>query len=452
MTTALEFSHVSKFFRLERDKPRAFQDLFISMAQRRRNRKAQEFWALKDVNFDVQKGETLGIIGANGSGKSTTLKLIGRILSPTSGSIKVNGRVTALLELGAGFHPELSGRDNIFLNGTVMGLSRKEIDYKVDAIIDFAELQEFIDVPVRNYSSGMYARLGFAVSVHLDPEILLIDEVLSVGDQTFQQKCNERMLSLRKKGTTILLVSHSQDEVWRICSRAIWLHHGMVRSDNSAHKVIDEYYKYVLEQTSSSDSAQTWAENRLGSGEVKITDVEFIGEERFARRAFLTHEPLIVRLHYHASEHIEHPLFGLAFDHATTGARLAGPNNGLNKGDFEAVEGDGYIEYRIPDLPWLPGDYFVSVSVYDNQEVHQYDYWHQCARFIILPGGTQERYGIMALEGTWTQQKGIPSPSGQRDMIGPLDSSPISSTGNEASAAGEQPISMDTSRHGDQRG
>ncbi|HEY3289818.1 MAG TPA: ABC transporter ATP-binding protein [Anaerolineae bacterium] len=449
MTIALEFSHVSKYFRLERDKPRAFQDLFISMAQRRRNRKAQEFWALKDVNFEVQKGETLGIIGANGSGKSTTLKLISRILSPTSGSIKVNGRVTALLELGAGFHPELSGRDNIYLNGTVMGLSRKQIEYKVDAIIEFAELQEFIDVPVRNYSSGMYARLGFAVSVHLDPEILLIDEVLSVGDQTFQQKCNERMLNLRKKGITILLVSHDNDAIWRLCSHAIWLDHGAVRSDAQSHKVLDEYYKYSLEKTTTSESTPTWAENRLGSGEVHITDVEFLGEERFARRAFLTHEPFIVRLHYHAGKRIEHPLFGLAFDHTATGTHLAGPNNGLNKVDFDAVEGDGYLEYRIADLPWLPGDYLVSVAVYDNQEVHQYDYWHQCARFIILPGGTQERYGVMALEGTWTHDKGISPPSDQPNVLEPHESSPESSTGAKSSVAGDASISIDISRHND---
>jgi lipopolysaccharide transport system ATP-binding protein len=401
MATAIEFSHVSKFFRLERDKPRAFQDLFISLAQRRKNRKAQEFWALQDVSFSVQRGETVGLIGSNGSGKSTSLKLISRIISPTAGAIKVNGRVTALLELGAGFHPELSGRDNIYLNGTVMGLSRKEIDRKVDAIVEFAELQEFIDVPVRNYSSGMYARLGFAVSVHLDPEVLLIDEVLSVGDQSFQQKCNERMLKLRRKGVTILFVSHDLDAVWRLCSRAVWLDHGRVRMDDAAPKVTDGYYKFVLEQSSKEEQAEAWAENRLGSGEAYVTDVEFLGEELHPRRVFLTNEPLIVRIHYHARERVESPLIGLAFYHAGSGANLAGPNNQFNNYEIPYIEGDGYLDYQIAKLPFLPGDYLVSTAIYDKDDTHRYDYWHQCARFTVVPGGTNERYGMIAIEGSW---------------------------------------------------
>jgi ABC-type polysaccharide/polyol phosphate transport system ATPase subunit len=401
MSIALEFSHVSKYFRLEHDKPRAFQDLFISMAQRKKNRLAQEFWALKDVNFNVERGETVGIIGSNGSGKSTTLKLISRIISPTSGSIKVNGRVTALLELGAGFHPELSGRDNIFLNGTVMGMSRKQIEYRVDAIIDFAELNEFIDVPVKNYSSGMYARLGFSISVYLDPDILLIDEVLSVGDQSFQQKCNERMLNLRKKGVTILFVSHDLDSVWRLCSRAVWLNHGEVKMDDAAPKVTDGYYKYVLEQSSKNVQSDAWAENRLGSGEAYVTDIEFLGEEMMARRVFLTNEPLIVRVHYHAKERIESPLVGLGFYSASSGAHLAGPNNAFSNFKIPYIENDGYVDYRLEHLPFLAGDYLLSTAIYDWGDTHRYDYWHHCARFTVVPGGTRERYGLMALEGAW---------------------------------------------------
>lgn len=401
MTTAIEFSHISKYFRLERDKPRAFQDLFISLAQRRRNRKAQEFWALQDVSFNVERGEMVGLVGSNGSGKSTTLKLVSRIISPTSGTIKVNGRVTALLELGAGFHPDLSGRDNIYLNGTVMGLSRKEIEKKVDAIIDFAELQEFIDVPVRNYSSGMYARLGFAISVHLDPEVLLIDEVLSVGDQSFQQKCNERMLKLRRRGVTILFVSHDLDAVWRLCSRAVWLDHGRVRMDDAAPKVTDAYYKHVLEESSKEQQDEAWAENRMGSGEAYVTEVEFLGEEMRPRRVFLTNEPLIVRIHYHARERVETPLIGLAFYHAGSGTNLAGPNNQFSNYQISYIEGDGCLDYRVAKLPLLPGDYQISTAIYDWGDTHRYDYWHQCARFTVVPGGTGERYGLIAMEGSW---------------------------------------------------
>jgi lipopolysaccharide transport system ATP-binding protein len=401
MSIAVEFSHVSKFFRLERDKPRAFQDLFITMAQRRKNRKAKEFWALKDVSFEVRKGETMGNIGSNGSGKSTTLKLISRIISPTSGSIKVNGRVTALLELGAGFHPELSGRDNIFLNGTVMGLSRKEIEYKVDAIIDFAELSDFIDVPVKNYSSGMYARLGFSVSVHLDPDILLIDEVLSVGDQSFQQKCNERMLNLRRKGITILLVSHDTDAIWRLCSRAIWLDHGRPRLIGKAAEVTDSYFKYVLEQSSNNKQAEAWSENRRGSGEAHVTEVEFLGEEMLPRHIFLTNEMLVVRIHYETWEHVEHPMFGLAFHQASSGIHLAGPNSHFGNCEIEEINGRGYIDYQIKHLPLLPGDYLIDGTIYDWEDTHCYDYWHHCARFTVVPGGTNERYGVIAFEGKW---------------------------------------------------
>jgi ABC-type polysaccharide/polyol phosphate transport system ATPase subunit len=411
MTTAIEFAHISKYFRLERDKPRAFQDLFITLAQRRKNRKAQEFWALKDVSFEVQKGETLGLIGSNGSGKSTTLKLISRILMPTSGSIKVNGRVTALLELGAGFHPELSGRDNIFLNGTVMGLSRKEIEYRVDAIIDFAELQEFIDVPVRNYSSGMYARLGFSVSVYLDPDILLIDEVLSVGDQAFQQKCNERMINLRKKGITILMVSHDIDAVWRLCSRAVWLDHGVLRLDDAVSKVTDSYFRYVLEQSTKNEQNESWAENRLGSGEAYVTDVEFLGEEMLPRHMFLTNEALIVRIHYEAKEPVERPMFGMALHHAASGAHLAGPNSKFGDCLIPEIRGRGYVDYRIEHLPLLPGDYLVDTSIYDWEDTHRYDYWYHGARFTVVPGGTKERYGLMALEGTWQHSQTEPSPA-----------------------------------------
>ena len=412
MTTAIEFSHISKYFRMEREKPRAFQDLFISLAQRRKNRKAKEFWALKDVTFNVQRGETVGLIGSNGSGKSTSLKLVSRIISPTAGSITINGHVTALLELGSGFHPDLSGRDNIFLNGTIMGLSRNEVERKVDAIIDFAELQDFIDVPIKNYSSGMYARLGFAVAVHLDPEILLIDEVLSVGDQGFQQKCAERMIGLRRKGITIFLVSHDLDTVSRLCSRAIWLDHGEVRMDGPASDITEAYYKFVLEQSTKENRIESWSENRLGSGEAHITRIEFLGEEMHQRRVFLTNEPLIVRLYYKAEERVEHPAVGLVFHHAATLTHLSGPNNTQFDYHIPYLLGEGYVDYRIERLPFLPGDYLVSTAIYDWDETHCFDAWYQCGRFTVVPGGTKERYGLLALGGSWSHSDNIPRSTG----------------------------------------
>lgn len=405
MPTAIEFLGVSKSFRMDRDRSRSFQELFMALTRRgsKQEQAKKLFWSLQDVSFSVEKGETLGIVGSNGAGKSTSLKLISKIISPTSGQVRVNGRVTALLELGAGFHPELTGRDNIYLNGTVMGLSRKEINYRLDQIIEFAEVGDFIDVPVKDYSSGMYARLGFSVAVHMNPEIVLLDEVLSVGDQSFQQKCNERMLKMRKQGVTTVFVSHSMDSVWRICSRAVWLHKGRMKVEGPAHKVVDAYYKYVLESDANKGrpAAEMRDDGRMGSGEVRISEVEFMGEERKARKIFLTNEPMIIRLHYKANQPIAQPLFGLAINHVESGAHLAGPNNSLNQFVIPQVLGDGVVEYCIERLPFLPAEYWVTTAIYDTQESHPYDVWHQCARFSIIPGGTQERYGFIALEGRW---------------------------------------------------
>ena len=257
MATAIEFYNVSKRFRLDKDKPRSFQEVFLRALRGQFNGNGgQDFWALRDVSFAIEAGDHVGLIGKNGAGKSTTLKLISRIIQPTSGTIKVNGRVTALLELGAGFHPDLSGRDNIYLNGAVMGLTRRQIERKLDEIIEFAEIDEFIDVPVKDYSSGMYLRLAFAAAAHLDPEILLLDEVFAVGDQAFQQKSQERIQELRKRGITILFVSHNMEAVLQTCKRAIWLERGRVRAFGDVSAVSAAYYEDALVGAVKSDADQ----------------------------------------------------------------------------------------------------------------------------------------------------------------------------------------------------
>lgn len=242
---AIEFRDVSRRFVLHHERRASFQDWFVGLIKPRGT--AEEFWALRDVTFSIRRGETLGLIGRNGAGKSTLLKLVTRILEPTSGSVRVNGRTYAMLELGAGFHPELTGRDNIFLNGSLYGFSRKEMARTYDEIVRFAELERFIDTPVKHYSSGMYARLGFGIAVHMQPEILVIDEVLAVGDATFQQKCYRALEELKERGTTILFVSHDANAVRGFCDRAALLAGGHLLDIGPSGEVIDHYERLLVE-------------------------------------------------------------------------------------------------------------------------------------------------------------------------------------------------------------
>jgi len=237
--TAIHLENITVAYRAPHERIGTFKEFVIRWFQRRI--RYQQFLALKDVSLTVQKGEIVGIIGHNGAGKSTMLKLISRVLQPTSGRVWVRGKVAPLLELGAGFHPELTGRENIYLNGAILGLTRNEIDEKVPGIIEFSELHEFIDAPIRTYSSGMMARLGFAVATDTNPDILILDEIMSVGDESFQRKSEARIRSFFEKGITIILVSHSMEQVEKLCTRAVWLDHGVVKGEGETDKVISTY-------------------------------------------------------------------------------------------------------------------------------------------------------------------------------------------------------------------
>lgn len=399
----IEFQSVSKSFRMDRERPRAFQELFISLVRRKKTKQETDgiFWALRDVSFSIEPGETVGLVGSNGAGKSTALKLISQIIQPNAGSVRVNGRVSALLELGAGFHPELSGRDNIFLNGTVMGMSRRTIEYRLDEIIEFADIGEFIDVPVKDYSSGMQARLGFAVAVHLDPQIVLVDEALSVGDQAFQQKCNERMLEMRRAGITMLYVSHSLESVEQVCRRAIWLDHGQVRMDDAAFKVAGAYYKYGLERRKRNEAKPETA--RPGSGEARVTRVELLDAENNAMNSITTNAAVTVRIHYLAEHPVPMPAVGLSIVNPTRGVHVAGPNNTMADFRIDELRGAGYVDYCIAALPLLAGEYRIDAAIYDWNTVHCIDYLEGALSFGVYPGGSNERHGVIALNGTWSR-------------------------------------------------
>lgn len=240
---AIKVDHVYKSFNIYYDRANTLKERMLFF---KRNKRREKREILNDINLEIKKGETVALIGVNGSGKSTLLKLMTQIIFPNKGTIETKGKLTSLLELGAGFHPDFSGRENIYFNSSIFGLTRKEIDERLDQIIEFSELKDFIDNPVRTYSSGMYMRLAFSVAINVDADILLIDEILSVGDQHFQEKCFNKMRELKKQGKTMVFVTHSMDSVRNLCDRAVWLYEGKVRMDGNTQEVIDEYLKVTM--------------------------------------------------------------------------------------------------------------------------------------------------------------------------------------------------------------
>ncbi len=347
------------------------------------------FEALKGVSFDVPKGRTFGIVGRNGSGKSTMLKLIAGIGKPTAGSIRVQGRVSALIELGAGFHPEISGRENVYINGLMLGLSRREIADRFDDIVRFAELDEFIDAPVKTYSSGMYMRLGFAVAINVDPDVLLVDEVLAVGDEAFTHKCLDKFAEFRRRGRTILLVTHSLDLVTRFCDQALWLDSGVVRADGDPKRVIDAYLMDVArvenQELSQPDPGSQIpdpgseptdmfqaAEGRWGSREVEITAVEMIGASGYPAHLFKSGERVDIRLHVRANQRVSDFAFGVGIFNAD-GVCCYGTNTHIEGASAGEMVGEGMVVLTIDSLGLVEGTYKLDVAVHRMNGV-PYDY------------------------------------------------------------------------------
>jgi ABC-type polysaccharide/polyol phosphate transport system ATPase subunit len=408
----LQLRNVARRFVKRRERNRSFQDKFIRLLSRR-NVHEEDFWPLRDVSFRLDRGESLGVIGPNGSGKSTLLKVITGILTPTQGEMVTNGRICSLLELGAGFQPDLTGRENIFLNGSIYGLSRADMNERIDSIVDFAELGDFIDTPVRHYSSGMYVRLGFAVAIHTDPDLLLVDEVLAVGDQSFQHKCMNAIQDFRDAGGTLLLVSHDLSAIQAICQRAIWLEHGLVQSTGQPTDVVMAYLRDQArreEQVQRERQAEERAANggadlsineagRWGSGKVRITHVELCDGGGRESNAFSSGEPLSIRLHYTAAERVEEPIFGLAVYHEN-GAHVSGPNTQFGGLSIPVVEGSGVVTYQIPCLSLLAGRFRLAVAVVDSDDGETFDYHDRLYDFQVYPNSS-ERYGLVTLGGSW---------------------------------------------------
>jgi lipopolysaccharide transport system ATP-binding protein len=362
------------------------------------------------VRLAVERGGTVGLIGPNGAGKSTVLKLISRISEPTSGQVAVNGRVGALLGLGSGFHPDLTGRENIFLNGSILGLSRAEIRRKFDAIVAFAELERFIDVPVKHYSSGMYVRLGFSVAVHTEPDVLLVDEVLAVGDAAFQQKCLDRIAGLRRAGVTIFLVSHSLTTVQSLCDRAIWFTQGQVRDEGKAIDVVMSYLGSVAQEERDKEgqatdqvahSAGDQPRRSWGNGRIKLERVELYDEAGAPNSIFETGSFMEVRIYYNAPERVEEPIFGFAIHHQN-GVHICGPNTQFGELPIPFVEGQGVVAYRIPVLNLLEGSYLISVAAVNKTSTETFDYHDRLYPFRVFRGKSYEVYGLCTLNGEWS--------------------------------------------------
>jgi ABC-2 type transport system ATP-binding protein len=366
VTAAIEIDHVSKRFRLFREKPSSLKARLISSRSR-----AEDFWALKDVAFEVREGESLGLIGHNGSGKTTLLKVVAGILRPTEGIVRTRGRMAALLELGAGFHPELTGRENVYLNASFLGLTRRDTDAVYEDIVAFAEIEDFMDNQVKFYSSGMLVRLGFAVAVHVDPEILLVDEVLAVGDESFQAKCLNRIRSFQAEGRTIVLVTQALDTVRQVCDRAVMLDHGELYAKGAPLDVVREL-RYVLLRKDPHFVPEE------GSREVELAGVELVRDDGTTERPVRVGEDLTIQIDAKANQPVT--------DLVCAFQVLDSANYPVVDGrePIGAIEGKKRVRFDLRSLPLVPGRYFVTVGLESGESGHLYHVQTQRSWFEVV--------------------------------------------------------------------
>lgn len=351
----LQLTNVSKKYRIRRDQEDVGSFVGKLLSLRRRK---EDFWALKDINFDVERAEALGIIGHNGAGKSTILKLLSRITTPTNGEIMINGRLSALIEVGSGFHPELTGRENVYLNGSILGMTRREITQKLDSIVEFAELRQFIDTPVKRYSSGMYVRLGFSIAAHLDPDVLLLDEVLAVGDASFQRKCIERITELKKNGTTIVFISHDLRAVQQLCDRVILLKRGHIEADGDPAETIALYQS--LSAQFGGPAAGGWG--REPTGEAVVRSLTFYDENENECLSFETGKPMKAVLNYRVDKPLTDVIFEVQF-YSQDGRLQSFFSSETLDGTIDVEPGEGSIVFDCSSVGLGPGVYLIDTGI-----------------------------------------------------------------------------------------
>jgi lipopolysaccharide transport system ATP-binding protein len=353
----------------------------------------ETLWALRNLSFDLEQGERLGVIGRNGAGKSTLLKILSRITEPTEGRVMVRGRVGCLLEVGTGFHPELTGRENIYLNGTILGMSRTEVRRKFDEIVDFAEVERFLDTPVKRYSSGMYVRLAFAVAAHLEPEILIVDEVLAVGDAAFQRKCLGKMSDVAQSGRTVILVSHNMAAIQQLCSRSLWLHDGTLRREGATEEVIAAYG----ESFSGGGGGDFSQHGVMGDGTVKLLAYEVLNKDGRPSPLPVTGEDLTIRMRVEVREPIAQPHVGISLWTAS-GVLLTSVSSeqqGVELEPWPAGEMD--VDVVVRDVDYLPGPYKADVWI-ESPQGHMYAHAEDAMRFEI---GETQIYGTSQVDQRW---------------------------------------------------
>ena len=396
---AIKVENATKSFHLKTRYKQAdtLKSAFVNWLKGKRvTQKSQKFWALKGVSFEVPKGVALGIIGSNGSGKSTLLKLMAGIHRPTSGGVKTNGRISALIELGAGFHPEFTGRENIFINGIILGLSRKAIQEKLEDIIRFSELEDFIDNPVKTYSSGMYMRLAFSIAAAVDPEILLIDEILAVGDANFQRKCQNKLNAFKADGKTIVLVTHDLGALEKHCDRVVWLDRGELKAYGDVQSVTQMYLEHVADQQrcklidiheeelslSNETPAKTSRKRRWGSQEVEINSVEFYNGSKDPTYLFKTGDKMTIEIIYKAYNPVYDPVFGIGIfrDDETY---CYGTNTHIEKINIPRIEGEGKVRFCVDQLNLTEGKYFLDIAVH-LEDGTPFDYQQRAYSFEVM--------------------------------------------------------------------
>jgi ABC-type polysaccharide/polyol phosphate transport system ATPase subunit len=386
----------SRRFRVYPKPARSLKDVFVM----RGRLGGEDVWALRDVTARIEPGEAVGLIGRNGSGKTTLLRLVAGIIRPTSGRVQPGGRVGSLLELGAGFHPEFTGRENVYLNGSIYGLERRYIREQMDEIVAFAELERFIDLPVRTYSSGMYMRLGFAIAAHLRADVLLLDEVFAVGDEEFQRKCFGKIFEFKQGGGTIVFVSHDASAVERLCERALLLREGRVEFDGPTHEALRRYHRLLAEERDPEERGAGLSE--WGSGEVRLEAAELLGAEGGQRRQFLAGEPFGVRLRVVSAAAIAAPRLSYEL-RDDSGLLVAGGSTDTADVGWVRAPGSRVLRFDVARLPLSEGRFHLRFGLTDAGGEHLYHWLDDALQFVVYPTGDER--GAIRLDGVWSMEE-----------------------------------------------